>query len=44
MDDKFILGMMMGFIAGAIVMHVSPKAQELMEKGKQQVIETVKKI
>ena len=44
MNDKFLCGMMLGFIAGAIVMHVSPKAQEVLEKGKQELKKTIDKI
>lgn len=44
MNDRFLCGMMLGFIAGAIVMHVSPKAQEMLEKGKQELKKTIDKI
>ena len=44
MNDKFLCGMMLGFIAGAIVMHVSPKAQQVFEKGKEELNKTIDKM
>ena len=44
MNDKFLCGMVLGFMVGAIVMHVNPKAQELLEKGKEEVKKVIDKI
>lgn len=39
MSDNLIIGMMLGFVVGAIVVHSSKKAQEIMDKGKEMAIE-----
>ncbi len=44
MNDRFICGLMLGIFMGAVIMHSSPKAQQLMEKGKQELKEQINKI
>ncbi len=44
MKDCLLIGMALGFIAGAIVVTNNYKAQEIVEKGKKAVKEQVKKI
>ena len=44
MNDKFLCGMVLGFMVGALVMHKSPNAQEMLEMGKQEVKKAIDKI
>ena len=43
-DEKLIVGMALGFIVGAIVVHSSKKAQDIIEQGKEKVKEQIEKI
>ena len=44
MKDYLILGMALGFIVGAIVSHNNQKVGQIIEQGKEKVIETIDKI
>lgn len=44
MKDSLLLGMALGFIAGAIVVSQNSKVQNVVEKGKKAVKDQVKKI
>jgi hypothetical protein len=44
MNDNLILGLAIGFAVGAILVHSSDKAGQIIEQGKQKVIETIDKI
>ncbi len=44
MCDNLILGMAIGFMAGAIVVHNNQKASEFIEDGKEKLKETIDKI
>lgn len=44
MKDSLLLGMALGFIAGALVVSNNAKAQEMLEKGKKTVKEQIKKV
>ena len=44
MKDSLILGMALGFIAGALLVTNNNQAQKLVEKGKKAVKEQVKKL
>ena len=44
MKDNMILGLAIGFIVGALLVHNNQKASQVIEQGKQKVIETIEKI
>ena len=44
MNEKFLCGMMLGVMVGAIIMHKSPKAQQMLEKGKEEIKKAIDKI
>lgn len=44
MKDCILIGMALGFIAGALVVSNNSKAQEMVEKGKKTVKEQIKKV
>ena len=44
MCDNLVLGMAIGFMVGAIVVHNNQKASEFIEDGKQKIKETIDKI
>ena len=44
MKDSIIIGMALGFIAGALLVSNNNKAQNIVEKGKKAVKEKVKEI
>lgn len=44
MKDSVILGIVLGFIAGALVVTHNNKAQEIVEKGKKAIKQQVKKM
>lgn len=44
MKDCMLIGMALGFIAGALVVSNNDKAQAMVEKGKKAVKEQIKKI
>lgn len=44
MDDKLIIGLAMGFIVGALLVHSNKKAAQLIETGKEKIKETIDKI
>ena len=39
MSDNLIIGMALGFVVGALVVHSSKKAQGILDKGKEMAIE-----
>lgn len=43
-DDKLLVGMALGFIVGAIVIHSSKKAQQLMDEGKEKIKEKLEQL
>lgn len=44
MNDNLIIGMALGFIAGAILAHNNQKVNQMIEEGKEKVKETIDKI
>lgn len=40
-DDKLLIGMALGFVIGAIVVHSSKKAQQVVEQGKEMLKEKI---
>ena len=44
MNDNLILGMVIGFAMGAIIVHSSDKAKEFIDDGKQKIVETIEKM
>lgn len=44
LDDKLIVGMTLGFILGACLVHSSKKVQNIIEQGKDKLVETMEKI
>ena len=44
MSDNLILGMALGFMVGAILVHNNQKASEFIEDGKEKLKETIDKI
>ena len=44
MTDNLILGMAVGFIIGALVVHSNEKAREFIDDGKQKIVETIEKM
>lgn len=44
MNDNLIMGLAIGFVVGALLVHCNPKANQMIEEGKQKVKETIDKI
>ena len=44
MGDNLILGMAIGFMVGALLVHKSEKANEFIEEGKEKIVETIEKM
>lgn len=44
MKDNMILGLAIGFMIGAFLVHSNQKASQVIEQGKQKVIEQIEKI
>ena len=44
MKESFTFGLAMGLLVGAILVHTSPKAQQLMEKGEKCLKEQINKM
>lgn len=44
MDDKFLCGMLLGVIGGAVIATNSAKARQMVKEGQQQVKEKVDEI
>ncbi len=44
MDDKFLCGMLLGVIGGAVIATNSAKARQMVKDGQQQVKEKVEEI
>ena len=44
MKDNMILGLAIGFMIGALLVHSNQKASQVIEQGKQKVIEQIEKI
>ena len=43
-DDKLLIGMALGFIVGAILVHSSKKAQQVIEQGKEVIKEKIEQL
>lgn len=43
-DDKLVIGMALGFIVGAIVVHNSKKVQQVMDDGKEKIKEKLEQM
>ena len=41
LDDKLVVGMMLGFIVGALITQSSKKVQDVIEQGKEKVQDVV---
>ena len=44
LDDKLIIGMALGFIVGAIVVHSNKKVQQVIEDGKEKIKEKIEQM
>lgn len=44
MKECFTFGLAMGLLVGAILVHTSPKVQEVMEKGEKMLKEQINKM
>lgn len=44
MNDNLILGLAIGFVVGAIMVHSNQKASEFIDDGKQKIKEQIDKI
>ncbi len=43
MNEKFLCGVILGMLGGAIIVNNSIKAKSLVEKGQEQVVEKISK-
>lgn len=44
MNDNMLLGLAIGFAIGALLVHRNPKADQIIQEGKEKVKETIDKI
>ncbi len=44
MSDNLILGLAIGFMAGAILVHSNQKANEFIDDSKKKIVETIEKM
>lgn len=44
MDDKFLVGMLLGMVGGAVLVTNSVKARKLVKDGQEQVLDKVDKM
>ena len=44
MSDNLLVGMAIGFMVGALLVHNNQKANEFIEEGKQKIVETIEKM
>ena len=44
MSDNLILGMALGFVVGALVVHNNQKANEFIDDSKKKIVETIEKV
>ena len=44
MSDNLLLGLAVGFMCGALLVHSNQKASEFIDDGKQKIMDTLKKI
>lgn len=44
MNDKLLIGLALGFVVGAIMVHSNQKVGQMIEQGKEKVKETIDKI
>lgn len=44
MSDNLLLGMAIGFVVGAVLLHNNQKANEFIDQGKQKIVETIEKM
>ena len=44
MNDNLILGMAIGFVVGALIVHSNQKASEFIDDSKQKIVETIEKM
>ena len=44
MTDNLLLGLAVGFMCGALLVHSNEKASEFIDDGKQKILDTIEKI
>lgn len=44
MNDNLFLGMAIGFVIGAILVHSNQKASNFIDESKQKIVETIEKV
>lgn len=44
LDDKLVIGMALGFIVGAIVVHSSKKMQQCIDQGKEMIKDKIEQM